>query len=221
MFDLSLFPLHTVLFPGMPLQLHIFEPRYRLMIRNCLENNQPFGVVLIRQGLEALGPLAEPYLIGCTARIVELETVQDGKLYLTALGDEPFRILELDKSQPYLVGQVESLHLERSRPLDMLRGMHTLMPAIKQYLKLLSQTGNAALDLNLSDLELPDDPMMLIYLAASLLQLPSVEKQPLLEATTTLGLVAEVQRLYQRETAVLSRLAQVNETQASRASWLN
>jgi Lon protease-like protein len=221
MFELALFPLHTVLFPGMPLQLHIFEPRYRLMVRRCLENNLSFGVVLIRQGLEALGPLAEPYQVGCTARIVEIEKAQGENLYLTALGDEPFRIIELDKSQPYLVGQVEALRLERPHTLEILRQVRALTSSVKRYLKLLSQARISALNLSLTDLELPDDPMMLIYLAASLLQLPSVEKQPLLEVTSTLELITEIQRLYQRETAVLMQLSKVDEARSSRASWLN
>jgi hypothetical protein len=137
------------------------------------------------------------------------------------LGDEPFRIIELDKSQPYLVGRVEALRLERPHTLEILRQVRSLSPAVKRYLKLLSRARISALNLNLNDLDLPNDPMMLIYLAAALLQLPSVEKQPLLEATSTLELVTEIQRLYQRETAVLLRLSKVDETQAARASWLN
>jgi Lon protease-like protein len=57
MFELPLFPLNTVLFPGMPLTLHIFEDRYKRMIRTCLKTRQPFGVVLVRHGQEAFGPL--------------------------------------------------------------------------------------------------------------------------------------------------------------------
>ena len=67
MFELPLFPLNIVLFPGMPLSLHIFEDRYKLLIGKCLQERQPFGVVLIKKGIEALGPLAEPHHIGCTA----------------------------------------------------------------------------------------------------------------------------------------------------------
>ena len=90
MYELALFPLFTVLFPGMPLHLHIFEPRYRLMIQRCLEANQPFGVVLIRKGEEAMGPLAEPYITGCTARIARTERLRDGSMNLTVLGEERF-----------------------------------------------------------------------------------------------------------------------------------
>ena len=56
MIELPLFPLNTVLFPGMPLGLHIFEDRYKLMIGQCVQERRPFGVVLIRSGQEALGP---------------------------------------------------------------------------------------------------------------------------------------------------------------------
>ena len=113
MFDLALFPLNTVLFPGMPLQLHIFEPRYQTMIRHCLDHQQPFGVVLIHQGLEAYGPLAKPVQMGCAARIINTTPLEDGRMNLTAVGDERFRILKLNYDLPYLVGEVESVPLER------------------------------------------------------------------------------------------------------------
>ena len=61
MLELPLFPLNTVLFPGMPLNLHIFEERYKRMMQACIESSKPFGVVLIKQGLEAHGPLADPF----------------------------------------------------------------------------------------------------------------------------------------------------------------
>ena len=86
MFELPLFPLNTVLFPGMPLPLHIFEDRYKQMINNCLEEKEPFGVVLIRNGKEALGPLAQPHSIGCTARIVEVQKLSDGRMNITSVG---------------------------------------------------------------------------------------------------------------------------------------
>jgi uncharacterized protein len=60
-FELPLFPLQTVLFPGMPFVLHIFEQRYRQMIGECLRDDQPFGVVLIREGEEVGDPLVEPF----------------------------------------------------------------------------------------------------------------------------------------------------------------
>ena len=66
--DLPLFPLNTVLFPGMVLPLHIFEERYKLMINHCLEEERPFGVLLIREGKE-VGSGAVPYQVGTTTMI--------------------------------------------------------------------------------------------------------------------------------------------------------
>ena len=68
--ELPLFPLNTVLFPGQVLPLHIFEERYRLMIRRCLAEDAPFGVALIQTGAE-VGAAAEPHTVGTVARIIE------------------------------------------------------------------------------------------------------------------------------------------------------
>ena len=110
---LPLFPLRTVLFPGMALPLHIFEERYRLMIGRCMEERSPFGVVLIRSG-EEVGAAAEPHDIGTTARIASVQRLEDGRMNLVALGEQRFRILQLDNSGPYLAGDVEYLHSEES-----------------------------------------------------------------------------------------------------------
>lgn len=86
MYELPLFPLNTVLFPGTPIQLHIFEDRYLKMINRCIEEHKPFGVVLIEEGSEAFGPLAKPYRIGCTALIAKVEKLEDGRINITAVG---------------------------------------------------------------------------------------------------------------------------------------
>ena len=71
MTELPLFPLNVVLFPGMVLPLHIFEPRYREMVNYCLDEKKPFGVVLLREGEERGGP-AIPYQVGTAARIMRV-----------------------------------------------------------------------------------------------------------------------------------------------------
>ncbi|HQF70729.1 MAG TPA: LON peptidase substrate-binding domain-containing protein, partial [Promineifilum sp.] len=69
MYELPLFPLNLVLFPGMPLPLHIFEERYKEMVADCLRENRPFGVVLIAEGRAEGGAPARPHVVGCTAEI--------------------------------------------------------------------------------------------------------------------------------------------------------
>jgi len=106
--DLRLFPLQTVLFPGMRLPLHIFEDRYRLMIRECIEEDAPFGVLLIKSGPE-VGAAAVPYDVGTTARIAQCEYLDDGRMNLFTLGVQRFRIVALNTTQPYLRGEVTPL----------------------------------------------------------------------------------------------------------------
>jgi Lon protease-like protein len=202
MFELPLFPLHTVLFPGVPLDLHIFEPRYKQMVRSCLDGDRQFGVVLIQQGDEAFGPLARPHLIGCTARILKVHPLSDGNLDLNTLGDERFRILSLDTNLPYLTGQVEALPLEVPHSLEVQKGVKRLKDMALKYLKLLSQLNNHEVDL--SALQLPDEPLLLLFLSAALLQIPPPEKQPLLAAETSADLLTHLLRLYRRENAILA-----------------
>jgi Lon protease-like protein len=106
--ELPLFPLNTVLFPGMKLPLHIFEPRYRQMIGECIDEERPFGVVLIRSGPE-VGGGAAPHEIGTTARLVEVERLDDGRFNIVCLGQDRFRIAETSSARAYLVGDVEIL----------------------------------------------------------------------------------------------------------------
>jgi Lon protease-like protein len=110
MTELPLFPLHSVLCPGIALPLHIFEERYRLMVARCIERSAPFGVVLIRTGREVGeldGHVAD---VGTTAAIRQAGRYPDGRLDIVTVGERRFRIERVDMSrEPYLVGQVALL----------------------------------------------------------------------------------------------------------------
>ncbi len=220
MYELPLFPLETVLFPGTPIHLYIFEPRYRLMMARCIDEHRPFGVALIRRGQEAGARLAEPYGVGCTARIASVEPLEEGHMNLTALGEERFRILELSYEQPYLVGKVEGLPIAASHSVGMMRRARRLAPWVARYLAQVDRA-DPENDLDLEHLQLPDDPLMLTCWAAALLQIPAQEKQPLLEAPSASELLEGVMRLYRRETAILDHLLEFSEEAANRAGLLN
>jgi len=99
---IPLFPLDVVLLPGRLLPLHIFEPRYKLMIRECREAGAEFGVVLVRQEHMAS--------VGCTAEIVQvLQTYDDGSMDIATLGRSACRIHDLHDEKPYLEGTIEIL----------------------------------------------------------------------------------------------------------------
>jgi Lon protease-like protein len=114
---IPLFPLHTVLFPGGPLPLRIFETRYTDMVRHCMREQQPFGVVLIQEGEEA-GPVATSATVGCSARIADFYTLQDGLLGISCVGERKFRVLRVWRAADGLnMGEVSWLAAEPGLPL--------------------------------------------------------------------------------------------------------
>jgi len=108
---LPLFPLDVVLFPGAPLPLHIFEPRYKEMIGECLAQKQLFGVVRARET-----SLAD---VGCTAEIVAVtKTYEDGRLDIVTQGRERFEILELNQERTFLRGEILYVTDEPEKPTE-------------------------------------------------------------------------------------------------------
>ena len=212
MFDLPLFPLHDVLFPGMTLPLHIFESRYQQMIKICLEGDKRFGVVLIRHGSEALGPLPEPHLIGCTAQILEVQPLEEGRMYITTTGVQRFRIDRLNHELPYLVGQVEFHPFEENNPQELISAAGRIAPKVQQYIQLLNEIEDVKID----QASIPEDPISLASFAPALLQMPPAEKQVLLESSSTLNLLKSTDKLYLREIAFLRAFIDHGQDKAQR-----
>ncbi len=120
---IPLFPLEVVLFPGSPLPLHIFEPRYKLMTKRCLENQEPFGVVLARSE-----GIAE---VGCTAEIVEVvKKYEDGRMDILTMGREVIRVVEVFDEKAYLEAKVE--YLEDDSAPDTPDTQHRLQTLFEQ-----------------------------------------------------------------------------------------
>ena len=175
---LPLFPLNTVLFPSMNLPLHVFEPRYRLMIGQCLERRTPFGVVLIKEGEEVGGP-AVPFDVGTTARIVDVAREEDGRMNIMTRGERRFRILGVVQTVPYLLGRVEEL------PEPAGDGVVEVAAQVRKgmevYVRLLLGLRGGWV----RQVELPRDPVLLSYFTAHFLQVePRTVKQTLLECAT-------------------------------------
>jgi Lon protease-like protein len=115
--EIPLFPLGTVLFPGGPLPLRIFETRYIDLVRRCLRDDSGFGVVLIREGVEA-GGAADTFDVGTYARIVDFSQHPDGLLGIRAQGERRFRILESRRERDGLiVADIEWLPEDPELPL--------------------------------------------------------------------------------------------------------
>lgn len=108
--ELPLFPLHTVLCPGVALPLHIFEPRYRALVKHCLDHGSPFGIVLIRDGREVGAGPTSIATVGTVVEIREAGRFSDGRYELLVVGVRRFRIESVTVGrEPYLIGQVEDL----------------------------------------------------------------------------------------------------------------
>lgn len=200
MFELPLFPLNTVLFPGVPLRLQIFEPRYRIMILDCIEAQKAFGVVLILKGVEALGPLAEPYTVGCTAQITHVEKVDEGRMNIGTIGVERFRSLYVDRDEkPYLLGTVELFPLIQNGGELLVKRGGQLRDLVQRYLQVQGDSGYANYDIN----QIPAEPVDIAYLAAALLHTPLIEKQAILSIEHANVLLANLCDIYRREIALL------------------
>ena len=147
---LPLFPLEVVLLPGTPLPLHIFEPRYKEMIRECLDNEAPFGVVrALEEGI------AE---VGCTAEIVTVtKEYPDGRLDLIAEGRKRFEVLEVNQERSFLRAEVLLVPDEPGDPAQEER-----VRAVQLHLEILSLAGAV------QDLSAADQNQLSFYLAGSL-----------------------------------------------------
>ncbi|MCH9695013.1 MAG: LON peptidase substrate-binding domain-containing protein [Gammaproteobacteria bacterium] len=111
-----IFPLRTVLFPGGPLPLRIFESRYIDMVSRCMKSDAPFGVLLIREGSEA--GQASTFNVGTLARITDFYQGSDGLLGVTAIGEQRFRLIGVERQPDGLnIGEIELLADEEAFPL--------------------------------------------------------------------------------------------------------
>lgn len=178
-FELPLFPLSVVLFPGASLPLHIFEPRYRQMINECYKQKKPFGVVLARPESEHM--LEEPYAIGTMAEIEVLARLDDGRMNLIARGTRRFRILRQHRDKPYLTGIVEIYE-------DAIEPSEQLLPRAASARELFSTYLHILLEVvgkEETQFGLPDEPVELSHFIAYYLDLENEQKQELLELTST------------------------------------
>ncbi len=202
MFDLPLFPLNSVLFPGMPLGLFIFEERYKEMMGRCLELGGAFGVVLIQEGREASGPLALPHKIGCTAKILRVYPREAGQMDVLALGGQRFKVRELKYDKPYLVGRVEDYPLFHDSSDLLAQTVHQLHGWVEQYLKIWEEVGEQKFEA----WKLPQDPVSYAYMVAYLLQVEAHEKQPVLAAERPSAMLNILLRLYRREIVLMKSM---------------
>ena len=229
---LPLFPLGTVLYPGLVLPLNVFEERYRSLVADLVAGPEPyrFGVVAIRDGrdvaptgqdtgsqaMAGLGPDPTHSLfdLGCVAEIASVESRQDGGYDLIATGTTRFRVLSYDVTGPYLTAEVEAVPDEPGPEAPM------LAPVVERLFRAYQKRLAGARESTVSGLqELPDDPMVLSYLVAAASVLDTSEKQRLLAAGSAAERLTAELALLRRENAVLAKLPSLPAVELTRQAF--
>lgn len=237
---LPLFPLNSVLFPGLVLPLNVFEERYRAMMRDLLktpdEEQRLFAVVAIRDGLEvapsspglpdptsqpeqgpAAGfgddPLGAFHTVGCVADAATIRERADGGFEVLATGTSRVRLHSIDTSGAFLTAEVEELPEDPGEEAGALAA--GVLRAFRSYQKRLAGARERSLS---TGAELPDDPSVVSYLVAAAAVLDTPTKQRLLEAPDTASRLHEELKLLRAETAIIRNLPSLPATDLTRGT---
>ncbi|HVV31187.1 MAG TPA: LON peptidase substrate-binding domain-containing protein [Mycobacteriales bacterium] len=218
---IPLFPLGTVLFPGVVLPLHIFEERYRALVRELLTEPDPerrrFGVVAIRRGREVgTGAVQALHPVGTVALLSEAHELPDGRFRVVAVGTERFRVLSLGGDAPYPEGDVVLLGDplgDASRAAAARATLPTTAATFRTYLQALGARRGSVIEVP----ELPDDPTLVAHLVAATVLVDLPVRQQLLEEPDTAALLAAETALMRRETQLLSAVAATPAPDLTRA----
>ena len=201
LYNVPVFPLNTVLFPGMPIHLHVFEERYRVMVQDIQHGDKRFCVALISEGQE-VGGQATPFDVVCLAEVVHLQLMADGRYFLVAVGVERVKLLSTDRvSKPYLTGNIEIWADESDHVNDALVGnaSRLFLQYIHYIMKLSGQEEEK--------LSMPSEPELLSYMLAMGLQIETPARQRLLEIPGSEERLQSEVELLQTELPMLRALA--------------
>ncbi|MEV5841820.1 LON peptidase substrate-binding domain-containing protein [Streptomyces sp. NPDC048179] len=236
---LPLFPLNSVLFPGLVLPLNVFEERYRAMMRDLLktpeEEPRRFAVVAIRDGHEvapsapgmpdptaqpdrgpAAGfgpdPLASFHRVGCVADAATIRERANGTFEVLATGTSRVRLLSVDTSGPFLTAELEELEEDPGDEAGALA--EGVLRAFRQYQKRLAGARERSLS---SGVDLPDEPSVVSYLVAAAMMHDTPTKQRLLQAPDTASRLRDELKLLRSETAIIRNLPSLPASELTRS----
>jgi Lon protease-like protein len=197
--ELPLFPLQTVLYPGLPIPLHVFEDRYRQMFARILDGERRFGVVAIVRGRDVdVGATYHP--VGCVAEVAEVRRHSDGRLDVVARGRSRFRIDGVVQAAPYIVADVTQLPETAGEAAEQ-RTVKAGRLFARYVSTLLRMAGEEA-----ESIDIPDDPVAASYLVAAGLQVDLADKQRLLTLPSAAERLAAEATLLRRELVLLEHL---------------
>lgn len=177
---LPMFPLGSVLFPTMVLPLHVFEPRYRALVADCLAGDQEFGVCLIERGFE-VGGGDERTAVGTVAQIVDAQRFDDGRWALAAVGTRRFKVVDWLPDDPYPRALVEDW-IDEPLTEDLSADRNALVESLRRVLMSQADLGEPAPPV---DVEIDADPTLACYQVATLSPLGPFDRHQVLATATT------------------------------------
>lgn len=192
-----------MLYPGAPLPLHVFEERYRDMVRDLVAGTDRrwFGVVAIKHGGEIGDDLPQLYDVGCIAVVRRVDAYPDGRYDIVTAGGPRFKISEVDRARSYLRATVTLLDEDYGDRAADFAGPARV--ALAAYWDVLCTLRGEHVELA----DVTDDPLELSYLAAHILQVDVAEKQALLECPTAAARITSARSLLRREAGLLKHLS--------------
>ncbi|MGB4325003.1 MAG: LON peptidase substrate-binding domain-containing protein [Candidatus Nanopelagicales bacterium] len=206
-FTLPLFPLNTVMVPGLVLPLHIFEPRYRMMVRELLEiadeESREFGIVATKDGksIEQSG-LDALHLVGTATVLRQADETPDGRFDIVTTGSRRFRIESLDASQPLLRAEVNWLEdIEESHTPELELLTNRAVADFVSYRAALSgQLEETIASVN----DMPEDPGVVSFLLTAAVVLPTAQRQEMLSAMSPSERLTLARKFLKQETSMIT-----------------
>ncbi|MGH3370664.1 MAG: LON peptidase substrate-binding domain-containing protein [Nocardioidaceae bacterium] len=217
---LPMFPLNTVLFPGMTLPLHVFEDRYRALVHHLLtipdRSKRVFGVVAIREGYEVGSHgVQSVHRVGCVAQMTTVVPAEDGRFDIEAVGRERFRLESMDASGPFLVGAVELATAPRKLARGVVEEAARTRKVFETYRARLSELRGA----DVLGVELPSDPEYLSFTLAATCLLTLRERQALLEAGAAGERLVMLRHAIAEEMRAMRAVPSLPATEVARTGW--
>jgi ATP-dependent Lon protease len=204
--EIPLFPLPLVLFPQVVVPLHIFEERYRSMINHCIEESSTFGIVLIPPGTSTESEWTIRR-VGVTARVIQFDRIEDGRINIMAAGETRFRIIEFTASKPNWAARVEFFEDDRESDEELQNPYDHVVHIYREVHRLAAQLRR--LDFDVQEVKIPPSPATLTNMVSFVLDIDPESKQALLEMTSIEGrlktLTVYLEQAMQRLNAEIAR----------------
>ena len=217
---LPIFPLNTVVFPGVSMPLHVFEDRYRALVHHLLTISEKpdrlFGIVAIREGYEVgTHGVQSVHRVGCVVQMTSVEPYPDGRFDIEVLGRRRLRLDALDTSGAYLVGEVESVEEPADKGPRAAEEALRVRELFEEYRRRLSELRGS----EVLDGELPTDPEYLSYSLAATCLLTLQERQSLLESPTAVERLILLRHMLKEEMRAMAAIPSLPATEVARTSW--